>query len=41
MEEITSMLAKRLKFENSEEGLNDSLKFKRCCFSDEKFINFN
>ncbi|CAD8162941.1 unnamed protein product [Paramecium pentaurelia] len=41
MEEITSMLAKRLKFENCEEGLNDSFKFKRCCFSDDKFISCN
>ncbi|CAD8167335.1 unnamed protein product [Paramecium octaurelia] len=39
MEEITSMLAKRLKFENCEEGLNESRQFKRCCFSDEKFVS--
>ncbi|CAD8083387.1 unnamed protein product [Paramecium sonneborni] len=40
MDEITSMLAKRLKFENQEEGTNETLKMKRCCFNDEKFINF-
>ncbi|CAD8133286.1 unnamed protein product [Paramecium pentaurelia] len=38
VEEITSMLAKRLKFENCEDGSNEPLMTKRCCFSDEKFI---
>ncbi|CAD8072952.1 unnamed protein product [Paramecium sonneborni] len=39
VEEITSMLAKRLKFENQDEGANESLKLKKCCYSDDKFIN--
>ncbi|CAD8175760.1 unnamed protein product [Paramecium octaurelia] len=39
VDEITSLLAKRLKFENGEDISNESLKTKKCCFSDEKFIN--
>lgn len=34
------MLAKRLKFENCEDGSNEPLMTKRCCFSDEKFISY-
>ncbi|CAK79958.1 unnamed protein product (macronuclear) [Paramecium tetraurelia] len=38
VDEITSLLAKRLKFENGEDTSNESLKTKKCCFSDEKFV---